>query len=469
MVVIAIQLCLLITTALRKPFWFDEMLTYHVSGLESFSRVLDALRAGVDGMPPAYYLAVRLARMLPISEQITLRLPSIIGYFLTLAGVYWFIAKRMGRMAGFVGVLLVAISPFRTMAVEARSYALLAGVLAVAAAVWQRIGERRLFTPLLALCLAAGVSLHHMAVVTVSGFVLGETLFSVRQRKVRPGVWVAFGISLIPFLLNLPTLLHFKAVLGTHFWTRPSLGGAFSTYAEYSNMDVALLFAVMLLFLGSVISRGRSDTPLPVHEAALAAAFLVYPMALQMLTKVAGGGYTPRYGWPVVLGLAVAFVYLLQSVRAPFVSIFAALVVGCLAQDVMDIRNAVPRVDFSRLSRLSEAEQSLPVVIGSGYEFMKIRKYAPAELRPRLISVADPDLAIERIGTDSIDRANALLMDFVPLPFRRFDQLASAYPRFYFASGGGFEWLMNYLIAKGYHLELLGPVDGGLTLYMARQ
>jgi hypothetical protein len=274
---------------------------------------------------------------------------------------------------------------------------------------------------------------------------------------------------LIPFLLNLPTLLHFKAILGNHFWTRPSLGGAFSTYAEYSNMDVALVLAVMLLFLGAIILRGHSDKPLPLHEAALAAAFLLYPMTLQMLTRIAGGGYTPRYGWPVILGLAVAFVYLLQSIRAPLVPISAALVVACFAQDVMDIKNGVPRVDLTTMARLSEADKSLPVVIGSGYEFLKIRKYAPAELRPRLISVADPDLAIERIGTDSIDRANALLTDFVHLPFRRFDQLASAYPRFYFASGGGFEWLMNYLIAKGYHLELLGPVGGGLTLYMARQ
>src|SRR3954452_25576034 len=88
LVVIAVQLCVLVATALRKPFWFDEMLTWHVSGLDSFSRILEALRAGVDGMPPAYYAAVRLARMFPIDEQITLRLPSLIGYFLTLAGVY---------------------------------------------------------------------------------------------------------------------------------------------------------------------------------------------------------------------------------------------------------------------------------------------------------------------------------------------------------------------------------------------
>lgn len=445
------------------------MLTYHVSGLESFRRVLDALRAGVDGMPPAYYAAVRLARTLPIDEQITLRLPSIIGYIFTLAGVYWYIAKRIGRMAGIVGVLLVTISPFRMMAVEARSYALLAGVFALAAAIWQRIGERKLFTPLLALCLAAGVSLHHMAVVAVSGFVLAEAVFSLSYRRLRPGLWIAFAVSVVPFLLNLPTLLHFKAILGNHFWTRPSFGGAFSTYAEYSNMDVALLIAVMLLFFGAVIWRDRSERPLPLHESALAAAFLLYPMTLQMLTKLAGGGYTPRYGWPVVLGLAVAFVYLLQSVRAPFVYISAALVVGCVAQDVMDIKYGAPRADFSSVTRLSQAEQGLPVVIASGYEFLKVRKYAPAELRPRLISIADPDLAIERIGTDSIDRANALLMNFVPLPFKRFDQLASGYPRFYFASGGGFEWLTSYLIAKGYHLELLGPVDGGLTLYMARQ
>src|SRR5262249_11693349 len=54
--------------------------------LEPFSFFWRALKAGVDGMPPTYYLLVRISRMIPGHPQVTLRLPSIVGYLMTLGG-----------------------------------------------------------------------------------------------------------------------------------------------------------------------------------------------------------------------------------------------------------------------------------------------------------------------------------------------------------------------------------------------
>ncbi len=38
----------LLFEAIRKPLWYDELLTFHVSGLQPFSLFWSALKAGVD-------------------------------------------------------------------------------------------------------------------------------------------------------------------------------------------------------------------------------------------------------------------------------------------------------------------------------------------------------------------------------------------------------------------------------------
>src|SRR4051794_22148238 len=156
--------------ASRRLFWYDELLTFHVSALKPFSSVWRALQAGVDGTPPAYYALVQLARLIPGDPQFTVRLPSVLGYILTLVAVYCFVMKRRSALAGLTALLLVSLSPFRAYAYEARSYSLLVGFLAIAAVFWQRIGERRFMTPLFALFLMLGVSCHHLAVVAIAPF-----------------------------------------------------------------------------------------------------------------------------------------------------------------------------------------------------------------------------------------------------------------------------------------------------------
>jgi hypothetical protein len=155
----------LILEARAKLFWYDELLTFHVSGLQPFSLLWKALLAGADGMPPGFYLIIRLARMIPGDPHVILRLPSILGYILTLVGVYWFAEERMPAPAGLAVVVLVTLSHFREYAIEARSYALLVGFLAIAAVCWQRFGERWFMAPLFAIFLTLAVACHPLAVV----------------------------------------------------------------------------------------------------------------------------------------------------------------------------------------------------------------------------------------------------------------------------------------------------------------
>src|SRR5580658_4361437 len=181
----------LLLEARSKLFWYDELLTFHVSGLQPFSLLWKALLAGADGMPPGYYVIIRLMRLIPGDPHVILRLPSIIGYILTLLGVYWFVTKRLPAPAGLAAVILMTLSHFREYAVEARSYALMVGFLMIAAVCWQRIGERWFMTPLFAISLTLAAACHHLAVVAIAIFAASELVWSVFSRRVRWGIWAS--------------------------------------------------------------------------------------------------------------------------------------------------------------------------------------------------------------------------------------------------------------------------------------
>jgi 4-amino-4-deoxy-L-arabinose transferase-like glycosyltransferase len=253
--ILGCELGLLFFQAGRKLFWFDELLTFHVSSLQPFSLFWRALKAGVDGMPLGYYLFVRVARMLPGDPLITLRLPSILGYLLTLLGVYWFARKRLPAFAGLAAVLLITLSPFRAYALEARSYSLFVGFLAISAVFWQRIGEKRFMTPLFALFLTLAVSSHYLAVVAISAFGVAELTWTFLSRRIRWGVWAALLLATFPFFVNLPILLHFRDIFGENYWSRPNRHTAILTYGTYLGLGSNLAH-VLIAFFGIVVGFG---------------------------------------------------------------------------------------------------------------------------------------------------------------------------------------------------------------------
>ena len=219
--VLAWEVAVLFLKASQKLFWYDELVTLHISSLQPLSLLWRALQAGADGTPPGYYVFVQLARLFPVDPHVALRAPSVLGYILTLLGVYWFIRKTLPVSAGLVAVILITLSPFREFALEARPYSLLTGFLAVSAALWQRIGEKRFATPAFALFLALAVSCHHLAVIAIPCFCLAELTWTLASRRIRWGVWAAFLFTACPFLLSLPLLMQFREVFGKYFWSRP--------------------------------------------------------------------------------------------------------------------------------------------------------------------------------------------------------------------------------------------------------
>ncbi len=472
----------------RKMFWFDELLTLHITGLKPFSVVLQALHAGLAGMTPGYYGMVGLSRSLPGDPHLLLRLPSLAGYTLTLLAAYLFASRRLSAAAGLVAALLIALSPFRQYAVEARSYAPLVGCFALAAVLWQRIGDRRFLTPPFAVVLALAVSLHHLAVVGISLFGLAELMRTWLSRRIRRGVWIAFVAATLPFLANLPILLHFKSLFGGHFWAPPKWGLLVGGYYTFTGLErgaiglVCIPLALFALVLGRFLWKSLRDPAAAMSpsgfqppEVALIGGFIFYPALLLALAIMFHSGYTPRYGWPAIFGLSLGVVYLLGGVRqAPRMgTLLGALLLAFAVQSVNDlgkIPGSGPLEDerWGSVARLSREHPGLPVVMENPMQLVEALQYGPPALRAQLVGFADPDLAVQGMGTNSRDLSVTLLAKFVPLRVEDHTGFENAHRTFLFQTGNEIAWPTRYLLSRSYRLTLLAMDHGG-AVYLAER
>jgi hypothetical protein len=435
-------------------------------------------------MPPGYYVLVQLASTLPGDPLVTLRLPSIVGYLLSLVGVYWFAQRTLSAFAGLAAVFFIALSPFRAYAVEARSYALLVGFLAISAVLWQRIDEKRFMTPLFAVFLTLAVSSHHLAVIALASFGIAELTRTILSRRIRWGVWAACLLAMSPFVVSVPMLLHFREIFGKTFWARPSWSMAVWTYGGY--LGLADKFALVLILLSGLMvghsllrtmrrrRQGMREQEFGPPEIILVSGLLFYPALLVVLTRLLGSGYTPRYGWPVILGLALGFAYLFRTAwRKPFsacllVALLSAFAVQSGSEFLMLYKASPPRLDerWTRLAELSRSEPDIPVVIGDPLAYLEAAQYSPPELRDRLVHVVDEATAARLVGTDSPHKTNRLLARFIPLHVVDLATFLTGPRKFILRADGGFDWFTQYLVERRYHLRLLSK-EARASLYIA--
>jgi hypothetical protein len=501
----------LLFEASKSLFWYDEIVTFHISALQPVSLLLRALKAGADAQPIGFYLIARAANMLPGDPLVTLRLPSIIGYLMTLLGVYWFVRKKMRAIAGLAAVLLIALSPLSVFALDARPYALMVGFFAISAVLWQRIDERRFMTPLFALFLTLAVSCHAYAVVAISFFAIAELTWTLMSRRIRWGVWAGCLLATAPFLIGLPNLLHVKELYGKNIWAHPGWRRAFTGYGYYVGVEINRNFpfihspqSVLILFFGLGVGywlfqmmrqpRGMPERKFSLPEIILVCGFALYPALLAVLTKLSGGGYAFRYGWPGILGLVLGLVYLVRTIWLKPSSgyILAALLIAFAIQSGNALRRAYTagsirvlqftegnllyltsstRVDqrWANLARFSRSAPSLPVVIGSQTGYLEAVEYSPPELRDRLVDVVNPDIALSLLGMDTADKNNRILGQFIPLHVEDLAPFQTAHERFILFSGDPNDWFTSYLIERGqYHLSPLSE-DADNSIYLVER
>jgi hypothetical protein len=218
--------------------------------------------------------------------------------------------------------------------------------------------------------------------------------------------------------------------------------------------------------------EGTRECEFGPPEIILVSSFLIYPALLVVLTKLLGSGYTSRYGWPAILGLVLGSVYLVRTIWLKSSSSYL-LVPLLIAFAVHGGRNfqtykeGSTRADksWTTLAELSRSETSIPIVIGSPHRYLEAVEYAPPELRDRLVQIFDADIATRLVGSDTPDKTNRLLAQFIPLRVEDLALFQAAHQKFILYSGISFDWFTQYLVERRYHLRLLFQ-DGRYAVYI---
>src|SRR5262245_23228050 len=174
--------------------------------------------------------------------------------------------------------------------------------------------------------------------------------------------------------MSLPTLLHYRDVFGKNFWAQPGWRMVILTYELYLPLNSAFLLA-LIAFFGIVIgetllrstvgegSRQSHEHDFSPSEIILVGGFLYFPALLFVLTKLLHSGYTPRYGWPAILGLALGSVYLVRTIwlKSSSAYLLVALLIAFVYQvggDLQGLRKPASSVDarWTNLAKLSRSE-----------------------------------------------------------------------------------------------------------------
>lgn len=109
----------------RESLWFDEALSWS-QAKDGLADLFQRTAEGANYNPPLHNLVLFVAIKLFGDAERSLRLPSAIFSVVNMAALYWLGAMTVGRTAGLIGALMLALSPFDiAYSQEARVYTLL--------------------------------------------------------------------------------------------------------------------------------------------------------------------------------------------------------------------------------------------------------------------------------------------------------------------------------------------------------
>jgi len=452
--------------ASQRLLWNDELFTLYTSQLPT-PDILRALASGIDLHPPAGYFALKATTLTFGDGLVQARLCALAGFVLACVAIGRFVGRAAGALPGAVATLIPFVTGAYDYTFEARPYAPMLGLSAVALVCWQATGgpRRRVALVALGLTIATLVSFHYFGTLLVAAIAAGEI---IRGRAAqRRGVWMALGAGLLPLVCFLP-LMHAGATYGAAFWTRPSPGQLLYTYRLFlfpSLLPAAIVLAVWsLLSLRSRdahVERPEDGRRFGRDELAVCAALFGLPVAALAAAYVLGA-FHARYSIAMVLGFAGLAAGALADARSARIAIVTSIVLslwvagrGVVA--AAPLLSGAPPPDVLTLHPLLRSARlppALPIVVSDVATFVQLEHYATPAMRSRLRAItAPPDDRAENYE-DTSGRALDSLSRWHHVAVVRYDDLVRGREPF-LAYGDG-SWLPRRLSRDGARLELIG-------------
>lgn len=465
--------CLL---ASYKLLWNDELYTLYISRPASLSGVWAALLTGAEQLPPLFYVITRASLALFGANELAIRLPEVIGFWVMSVCLFRFVSRRAPAVYGLLAMLFPLVTGAYYYAYEARPYALVLGFGALALLCWQSATEKgNPMLPLtgLALSLAAAVSCHYYAVFILLPLAFGEAVRSLSLRRINWAVWLALGMGATPLVGFLPLIQRAKAY-SSIFWGKPAWMSIPNFYIFL--LAPAILPLVTMLVLAALYPaayglrrRGhRAYTAPPLHEVAVAFGFMVIPVITVTLAKLVTGAFTDRYALPAVIGFSVivAFgAYSLLHDRAPLAAILTLSLCGfflAIGERSLSAHVTVRKVR-TQADKLLTAEglSDLPIAVADQHAFMILTYYGSPDIVPRLVYLASPSASIRHLGHSSVEKGLLDLRPWFPVKVEEYETFIASKKPFlvYGSASNSLNWLFSELTTADLRIELLGRRD----------
>ncbi|MGI8771266.1 MAG: glycosyltransferase family 39 protein [Acidobacteriaceae bacterium] len=434
--------------ASQKPFWLDELFTIYLCRLPDFKSTWTAVAHGADFNPPLFYLLTRGAERLFGEGMIATRLPEMVGVWLFGVCLFFFVARRAGRLAGCIA----GIFPFFTLAqyyaYEARPHGITLGWCGLALVCWQRTAQERFRRWWLAgfgLSLIGALMTHVYAVYLVFPFAAVELYSLLLRKRSRPGAratdWSIVSVIALALALAiavyLPMFRTFRILLPGGL---SALHGVIPLFFVnvLGSANVVLLLALGLFALGrrAPAEPGSATSHVPDREVVLLTAFACIPVLGWIGCKFSHGPFFDRYflssltGYACFLGLASSRIgnsgignpsrrarpWIAQALA---VSMFV-LMVGELGlavrermlRDSFSLVEPASKITFSRTPRdpmsrdrvLRDLDAREDILVTEQLHYIYLFRYAPAAVVQHLYFGAPAEGDFYRVSYDRLAR-----------------------------------------------------------------
>jgi hypothetical protein len=469
---------LVIVQSRSKLLWHDELFTYYIAQAPNLSTLLEQTRT-LDLNPPLSYLFVRALFLVFPPSATVCRIPSMVGFVLCMACVYWLLQRKLGAPWGIVGVLFLATGDAFPYAFEARPYGLMLGFVSLAFVGWQKAtsdAKSQLGLFLLVFGGFGALLSHVFATFAWMILILAEVLRVTRCRRLNWHVLLALLIPLIALVTYVPLIsIHAASYYPVAFLPTPlTMVGFYIVMLVQSAFALVCVAFVTQFVAGQPTLKSRGKLPVSAAELFALLGFFAVPAILLLYLMHAHAAFFFRYG--IVANFAIAtlipifLAWLTRGNRTvAWITALALFVWSLLPANIL-----IPAIHPSRLSLsikkpgaceacglANRIAPALPFVDASGLTFLEMDSREDTRFLSRVYYLTDPS------GSMSYAHANifeGMQTEKDAFPIRakveQYSIFVRQHPTFLVFGTHDYpeDWLLRKLQADGAHLRLLQTV-----------
>jgi len=422
---LAIYIVWAVQAASYKRLWYDELFTLAIAR-QYPANMQRAETARFDFNPPMVYLVSSAALRLPLAEEISLRVASIVGFALFAFSLVVFVGRRLGFPYGLIAGSIALTGTNTQFALEARPYGVLVGFVGLALVGWQAASDeeqrwRNLGLAGVAIGLAGALASHVFALLLYFPFGIAELWRWLERKRPDWGIAIAFLASLAPVAFYPPLLAASRqlTLAGPLYALNSSrvlksYGMLLMSTLELFPMLLVLWFMASQTRRASSLAWAEVRARVPIRERVLATTLMILPLAGYLLADLGHAIFMPRYSLAFISGFAILLTYLTYGwsrAKAESAWLFAGTAIACMIFPIIGTSISSqhpPRAGQEREALLEMARGDDPIVVSNGMLFLEMNRYLTPKIARRLVFVADPELALKRVKSDGVDRPLAM-------------------------------------------------------------